>query len=303
MRGPVPRGRSKMKRALNLILVALIAFLSGCASFVRHNIPVQVYVPKQIDSDQKAELTYSISVHNPSDLSDWKIAGAEISRGVREHLVASGYFTSVRESKDYSSFHINFEITMNPSPNEFALQFLSGLTWAIIPIWYTDDMELSATVYEGGRKSESFFEREDVTQVYWLPVIPVGIFKNYTTAKSDIIENYSHAILSQMEMKKLLPVRKHRVPPTIAENSTQEKMDIVDYDFNASTRNGFISVDVSKTGIGIREQVIKKIGHICSSSNISLAAGEEDLTEGGRYQILTEKVENNVLTITFRAVY
>jgi hypothetical protein len=164
-------------------------------------------------------------------------------------------------------------------------------------------VELSATVYEGGRKSESFFERDGVTQVYWLPVIPVGIFKNYTTAKSDIIENYSHAILSQMEMKKLLPVRKYKFPPTIAENSTQEKMDVVDYDFNASTRKGFISVDVSKAGIGIREQVIKKIGHICSSSNISLAAGEEDLTEGGRYQILSEKVENNILTITFQAIY
>jgi len=78
---------------------------------------------------------------------------------------------------------------------------------------------------------------------------------------------------------------------------------VVDYDFNASTRNGFISVDISKTGIGIREQVIKKIGHICSSSNIALAAGEEELTAGGRYRILSEKVENNILTIAFQAIY
>lgn len=292
-----------MKRALNLILVVLIMFSAGCASFVRHNIPVQKYVPKKIDLNRKADLTYSVLVHNPSYLSDWNASGTEISKGIRENLLASGYFTSVRESKDTSDFHIAFEVTMNPNPNENGFQALSGLTLLLIPIWYTDDVELTATVYEGGRKSESFFEREEVTQVYWLPIIPVGIFKNYTTAKSDIMENYSHAILSQMEMKKLLPVRKQRLPPIIAENSAQEKMDIVDYDFNASTRNGFISVDVSKTGIGIREQVIKKIGHICSSSNISLAAGEEDLTEGGRYQILSEKVENNILTITFRAVY
>lgn len=78
---------------------------------------------------------------------------------------------------------------------------------------------------------------------------------------------------------------------------------IIDFNFDATTRRGFISVDIRKTGIGVREQVVRKIGHICSSSNITLAAGEEELTAGGRYQILGEKVENNILTITFQAMY
>ena len=180
---------------------------------------------------------------------------------------------------------------------------LAGLTYTLIPIWYTDDVELNATVYELGRKSGSFYEREEVTHAYWLPLIPIGIFKNYTSSKSDVVENYTHAVLCQMETAKILPVRKNRLPSVFDGSSTQEKIAVVDYDFDAATRKGFISVDISKTGIIIREQVIKKIGHICSSSNISLAAGEEELTEGGRYQILSEKIENNILMITFQAVY
>lgn len=78
---------------------------------------------------------------------------------------------------------------------------------------------------------------------------------------------------------------------------------IVDYNFDAATHKGFISVDISKTGIGIRELVLRKIGHICSSSNVTLAAGEEELLAGGRYQILSENVKNNILTISFQAAY
>lgn len=215
-----------MKMMQNLILLLTTVLLSGCATFVKHNIPQTTYVPKKIDPASKSEMSYSVVVHNPTYLSDWKITEAKICRSVRDYFSESGYFTKVRESKEPSDFHIDFEITMNPNPSEFAYAYLAGCTMTLIPIWYTHDAELSATVYEFGRESESFFAREEVTQAWWLPLMPVGLFKNYMTAESEIKRNYFYDLLNQMEDKHLLPVRKHGLPPTIAEAPKNEPPDI-----------------------------------------------------------------------------
>lgn len=215
-----------MKVMRNLTILITIVFLSGCATFVKHNIPKTKYIPKKIDPASKSEMSYSVVVHNPTYLSDWKITEAKVCRSVRDYFSKSGYFTRVRESKDPSDFHIDFEIIMNPNPSEFAYAYLAGCTLTLIPIWYTHDAELSATVYEFGRKSESFFAREEVTQAWWLPLMPISLFKNYMTAESEIKKNYFHDLLTQMEDKHLLPVRKHGLPPTIAEKPSTEAFDI-----------------------------------------------------------------------------
>lgn len=77
---------------------------------------------------------------------------------------------------------------------------------------------------------------------------------------------------------------------------------VVSYRFEAQTRNGELSVDINGKGIEVRKWIIENIGEICSSQNIVLEAGKEP-TEGGRYQILKESVENGILTIEFQALY
>lgn len=293
-----------MKSIQSIILIVLVSLLAGCVALVKKNIPDSTLIPRNINSADKAEMTYSITIHNPPPSeSGWHITKSTLSCDIRNYFTASGYFTQVRESTDSSPFHVDFVVTMNPSPNALGASFIAGSTLGLIPVWCTHEMELTATVFSLGEKHSTFCNREEVLYVGWVPLWPVALFKNDAAAKAQIGRNYCHALLSQMEMKKLLPIPKHRQIPLFGKDHEQEKFDVVDYDFNAATRKGFISINISKTGIGIREQVIKKIGHICSSSNISLAAGEEELTEGGRYQILSEKIENNILTITFQAVY
>jgi len=54
--------------------------------------------------------------------------------------------------------------------------------------------------------------------------------------------------------------------------------------------------------IAAREKVIRKIGEICSSKNITHTAGSENLRTEGRYQILNEELKDSILTIHFLAV-
>ena len=78
---------------------------------------------------------------------------------------------------------------------------------------------------------------------------------------------------------------------------------IVDYAFNADLNTGYVSIDVVGDTIAAREQVIRKIGEICSSKNVTHVAGAENLRSEGHYQILDEQLTNNILTIHFKAVY
>jgi len=170
-------------------------------------------------------MTYSVAVHNnmPDTASvemsgvtmsgsEWTTTESEISRGIRRYFSESGFFNSVKEVRDPGDFHIQFDVTMNPSPSENTSSFLAGLTLFLIPVWYSHNSEWVATLYEHGEKSESFFAREEVTQVWWLPLLPVGLFKNLTFAGREIEKNYVNGLVSDLQAKGYLPVKKERVP-------------------------------------------------------------------------------------------
>ena len=77
---------------------------------------------------------------------------------------------------------------------------------------------------------------------------------------------------------------------------------IVEYNFNAQTGNGTVTVDIGGKGFNARLWVIKNIGMICSSKNVALDAGNEAFN-GAKYMILDESIKNGKLRIVFQAVY
>jgi hypothetical protein len=79
-------------------------------------------------------------------------------------------------------------------------------------------------------------------------------------------------------------------------------MPVVSYTYDATSQKGVLSVDISGKGIEAREWVVKNIGNICSSKNITLEAGKETKT-GGRYRVLNESVRDGILTIEFETAW
>jgi len=77
---------------------------------------------------------------------------------------------------------------------------------------------------------------------------------------------------------------------------------IVEYNFDARTGRGNVSVDISGKGFNARLWVVKNIGMICSSKNVALDAGDETFA-GAKYTILDESIKDGLLKITFQAVY
>lgn len=81
-----------------------------------------------------------------------------------------------------------------------------------------------------------------------------------------------------------------------------ESIPVVSYSFDAKSRMGKLSVDITGKGIEVRSWIVKNIGKICSSHNVVLEAGKEP-AEGGRYEIIKESAKDGILTIEFKALY
>ena len=75
---------------------------------------------------------------------------------------------------------------------------------------------------------------------------------------------------------------------------------VTHFDYDDATKKGVISVRTYGRGIKCREWLVKNIGAICSSKNITLRAGSES-KKGGRYRILDEKIEGDILTVHFES--
>jgi len=77
-------------------------------------------------------------------------------------------------------------------------------------------------------------------------------------------------------------------------------MPVVSYKYDAVSKQGSLSVDISGKGIEARRWIMKNIGEICSNQNITLEAGKEP-SKGGYYRIVRESVEDGIMTVEFEA--
>lgn len=82
----------------------------------------------------------------------------------------------------------------------------------------------------------------------------------------------------------------------------EDGFEVTHFQYSDKNNRGVISIRTYGQGIEAREWLVKNIGAICSSKNITLKAGEES-AKGGRYRILDEKIENNILTVHFEASF
>jgi hypothetical protein len=86
------------------------------------------------------------------------------------------------------------------------------------------------------------------------------------------------------------------------ELNTYKNFPVTHYRYDATSRKGTLSVDITGQGIEARQSVIENIGKICADKNITLVHGKEADQEA-HYLILDEYFEDGILTIEFEAVW
>jgi len=88
----------------------------------------------------------------------------------------------------------------------------------------------------------------------------------------------------------------------VAPSGAMEEFVVTHFDYDDATKKGVMSVRTYGRGMDCREWLVKNIGAICSSKNITLQAGSES-KKGGRYRILDEKIEDDILTVHFESAW
>ena len=88
----------------------------------------------------------------------------------------------------------------------------------------------------------------------------------------------------------------------VAPSGAMEEFVVTHFDYDDATKKGVMSVRTYGRGMDCREWLVKNIGAICSSKNITLQAGSES-KKGGYYRILDEKIEEDILTVHFESAW
>jgi hypothetical protein len=87
----------------------------------------------------------------------------------------------------------------------------------------------------------------------------------------------------------------------LGKNNTKEIKIIKDsLNYNDSTNMGVLS---TKAEIYDRNEALKVIENICSTNNVSLKAGQNQLNHGAVYKTHDEQLLNGILTIKFQCLY
>jgi len=78
---------------------------------------------------------------------------------------------------------------------------------------------------------------------------------------------------------------------------TTSQFKVLNFFFNYDTNQGEIKVETYGRGIECRDWLVKNIGDICSSKIFN------ESKKGGRHRILSEKIENDILTVQFESTW
>jgi hypothetical protein len=232
--------------------------------------------------------------------------------------------------------HITIQPTYEGSGWNFLINFPGFLIWT--PAWhgynYNVKYDVAITLMDGPNKRQLdswkmpidlHVRHADIdrtwTEISWLEVGAIAFvggicFIQYdsdvTPLLLDKIENPIGDYIAQEIIHHFNGCDFRKAPTAVlastpakekaADNSLPPKIKVVRYEYDTKSQKGTLSVDISETGLAMRDWVVSNIGKIASSKEVLIEAGQEAST-GGKYRLLNESIKDGVLTVEFTAGY
>lgn len=207
------RADVRASRLAGILLSAIVASLSGCATFERHRLS-DVSLPPADPSGTGPALTYAFSSgmrgQGVGETEQPKRIQQRIQRQMEKEFVEtlseSGYFVSIEPSAQGQT-RLNITLTNygNLGGGTLFAAVLSVATLAIIPCWVTDGYELKVTAVSPGGVLKEYMLDDAMTTAIWLPLAVVYPFKKPETVGRELRKNMYRHLLLRMQGDGLLP--------------------------------------------------------------------------------------------------
>lgn len=185
---------------LRVLVVVLVAVMSGCAVFDNGNVPKTALMSYEGNAASKPTVSYSsTAMGGMSSAKKLPEAGQSIIEGeFLSVLEESNYFGRI--SKQDGSADITIEITLTNSGNPAAMvpAFITGLSLYIIPSWATEKFDLVAKAESQSGLSKEYVLADSATLVQWLPMIFAFPANNFSVVP-EIRKNMYRKVLSDMK--------------------------------------------------------------------------------------------------------
>lgn len=193
-----------MKKCL---LFFLVYVLTGCAAYIHGYIPNEKENSIMIDKEKRKDIAFSISYDSQ--------IGNELSGYIQKTMIddikdtfgKSQLFGRVHylPYSDKNKYHYHFDIKLSgANPSEQSEKgTLIGLTLGLIPISINYYVDITMFVFENGKEVYSITAPEEVSNVYWLPLIIVSPFMNYYSAVPRVLNKSNRYFLQKIVENKL----------------------------------------------------------------------------------------------------
>jgi len=166
--------------ALSTSIAALL--LGGCAGFKGHNLPKANNLSPKSQTEAKTKCYTECKV-------------ATVKTSFDEALLSSNRFTLVESPKEADV------VVRLTSYNERPVgipPFLSGLTFMILPCWFTDVTHVGAEVRRGSL-SQTYNIKDSSTIMIWPPLILAAPFAPPLKVAREVSENVYQTLVSKIE--------------------------------------------------------------------------------------------------------
>lgn len=190
-----------------VLLFCIIFLLSGCASVLSSEIPVQQIESVDISNDfKKRDMTFSISYFQEIDMPGTNIIvnPSDVKEKIKDTFKATGLFRKIKyvdltEASDYH-YHFNIVVSGPNAMEQMGPAMLSGFTFLVFPTYNDFGVDMSMQLYVNGRETYGISAPQRVKDIIWLPFFFTWPFLNHATtgyyAEKNAVNFFANEIIS-----------------------------------------------------------------------------------------------------------
>ncbi len=190
-----------------VIVVALCAFGTGCASFKGNNLPEVGSFPGPASDAERPSVALAFS--SETDM----MARRPHPERVREQLEAefvgvlrdSGYFSAIEKAEEGKDLGMKLHLVNSGNPAAFIPAFITGLSLYTIPSWGTDRFTVVCNVRLLDGKQYEYTLEDSAMLVQWLPMIFALPFNLPTEVPVEVRKNIYKNLIIKMQEDGIIP--------------------------------------------------------------------------------------------------